>query len=232
MTIVCSIMIAHIFFLYIIFSSLLIFLVLVSMGAILNITAAEMKNSNTNIYILICSTKYFSRITHKSKIIFETTVHFHILSACQPPQKLRNGIKKKRNEKTISNDLKSNPIISAIIIFSTTSYTSIYPYLYIFKSSCFNTLFCICFSIILSIILSNIKHLLLFSHHFICLFYNIFPVFLVNVPNSTFNVPYLQFLLQFSSYITVEVKFRNNNLSNFPYYSTFLHQWITIIIFL
>ena len=68
-------------------------------------------------------------------IAFDINVHFQILSACHPPQKLLNGIYMPRKNITSFIFEKPIPIAKAITTFKITSHNKIYPYLYIFSSS-------------------------------------------------------------------------------------------------
>lgn len=109
--------------------------------------------------------------TCNNTIAFDITVHFQILSACHPPQKLLNGIYIPRKKSTSLVFEKTIPIVKAITKLKKTSQSKTYPYLYIFSSSLVITEFCDCLftntSTIFSIIsihfdlsfLNNIYHI-------------------------------------------------------------------------
>ena len=106
---------------------------------------------------MFCARNLFPNINNNN-IIFDIIVHFHILSACHPPQKLLNGMYINRKKEIVFSSLNIKPIINAIIKFRTTSHNKMYPYLYIFISSVFNTFSSICLLIMVSTIFCIILH--------------------------------------------------------------------------
>ena len=119
------------------------------------------KNINSIVPIDRWLNSFSNPYTCNNNIAFDITVHFQILFACHPPQKLLNGmyiLRKKINSLVLENTI---PIAKAIIILKKTSHSNTYPYLYIFSSSSVITWF------------------------FDCLFTNTSTIFWIILPNTT-----------------------------------------------